>query len=229
MTLRNSSIVLVVGAIITCGCGAGPPTTPTPLPSVFGTTAAPPLQPLHVVGRVLDGANGSVAGARLTPWDQPSYSGVSGADGTFELTVPIKAQDRTFWITVEKAGYETSELARSVDGAASTLLRLHEIRRIAAGESARTIVSPDDSACGYHWGYLCRRVRVRAQSSGTLTLELVSDSALGIPMGPVGFVQSLEKRVSIPVKGDAEVSVEVASGLPLSAPADFTLNTSLTP
>jgi hypothetical protein len=48
-------------------------------------------------------------------------------------------------------------------------------------------------------------------------------------MGPVGFVQSLEKRVTIPMKGDAEVSVEVASGLPLSAPADFTLNTSLTP
>ena len=143
------------------------------------------------------------------------------------MTLAITAQDRSFWVTVEKAGYETSELARSVDTAATTSLRLHKIRSIAAGESLQLVVNPDDSACGYHWGFICRRVRVRSGSSGTLILEVVSDVAgLGMPVGPTGFPQTFERRISVPVNAGSEISVDVAG--PIGASAEFTLNTSLT-
>jgi hypothetical protein len=50
-----------------------------------------------------------------------------------------------------------------------------------------------------------------------------------MPVGPVGFPQSLERRISVSVKAGSEVSVDVAAGWPVTAPSEFTLNTSLTP
>jgi hypothetical protein len=201
---------------------------PTPTPTAPVTSALPQLEALHVVGLVVDGANSPVAGASLTSWSNPTDTRISDPSGAFDMTVPVKAQDRWFWITVEKAGHETSELVRSVDTAATTSLRLHQIRSIAAGESLHLVVNPDDSACGYHWGFVCRPVRVRSGSSGTIMLEVVSDVAgLGMPVGPMGFPQTLERRISVPVKAGSEISVDVAG--PIGASAEITLNTSLTP
>ena len=160
--------------VVTCGCGGQPPTTPTPTMSIptapITPATPPPRQTLHVVGRVVDSANSPVAGARLTQWDTANTA-ITDANGAFDMAATITAQDRSFWTTVEKPGFETSELARSVDTAANTSLRLHQISTIAAGESLHLAINPDDSACAYHWGYVCRRVRVRAQSSGTLTFD----------------------------------------------------------
>jgi len=203
------------------------PTMSTPTVPITPATTPQP-QPLHVVGRVVDGANNPVAGAKVTQWDT-SNTTISDASGAFDMTATMKAADRSFWVTVEKAGYETSELNRSVDTAANTSLRLHQIRNIAAGESFRAVVNPDDSACGYHWGFVCRRVRITPTSSGTLTLQVVSDAELGMPVGPVGFPQPLERRVSAPVMAGSEVSVDVAAGWPVTVSAEFTFNTSLTP
>ena len=216
------------------GCtGNDTPLAPSSTAVVATVPVAPPPTPQpdsgRVIGRVVDSANGPVAGARVTQWDT-SHTAISDASGTFDLTISIKPLDRTFWVTVEKVGYETSELPRSVENAATTLLRLHQIRTIAAGGSVHLALNPDDSACGYHWGFVCRTVRVRPQSSGTLTLEVLSDGAtgIGIPVGPSGFPQRLEQRISIPVRAGSEVSVEVATGEPVGSSVGFTVNTSLT-
>jgi hypothetical protein len=187
------------------------------------------ILPLRVTGRVVDGADRPLSGARITSWSNTTATGVSDASGTFDMAVPVAAQDRWFWITVDKPGFETSELMRSVHTAGSTSLRLHQIRNIDAGDTLRSIVSPDDSACGYHWGFICRRVRIRSSSSGSLTLEVSGVAELGMPVGPVGFPQTLESRMSVPVSAGSEVSIDVAAGWPLGAPAEFTLTTSLTP
>jgi carboxypeptidase family protein len=229
MSPRNGFNAFCVAAVVTCyGCDQQPPpTTPTAtVPRAPATTLQ--QQPLHVVGRIVDSTNNPVTGARVTQWDT-SNTTVSDASGAFEMTAVITAQDRTFWVTVEKPGFESSELNRSVDAATNTSLRLHQIRNIAAGESFRAVVNPDDSACGYHWGFVCRRVRVTPESSGTLTLEVVSSGELGMPIGPVGFPQTLERHTSVPVKAGSPVFVDIAAGWPVSPSAEFTLDTSLTP
>jgi hypothetical protein len=163
----------------------------------------------------------------VTQWDSTRTT-VSDGSGAFDLAISVDEKAESVWVTVEKAGFETSELARDVRLVNGTTLRLHEIQHIAAGDSARLIVHPDDSACGYHWGYLCRRVRIRADAAGTLALQVVSDSPnVGIPVGNVGFPQRLESRVSLPVTAGAEISVEIATGWPLEGPAGVTLDTVL--
>jgi hypothetical protein len=185
---------------------------------------------LRVVGRVVDGTDNPIPNARLTSWLDSKDTAISDASGAFDFIMSVKAQDRTFWLTVEKAGYETSELSRNVVDAATTVLRLHRIQSLEAGNSLRALINPDDSACGYHWGYICRRVRVTSPSSGRLTLEVVSDgtTGLGMPMGPAGFPQSLERRMSTSVRPGVEVSVDIAASWPLDVSTAFTLNTLLT-
>ncbi len=225
--------VLFLATIVTCGCD-GQPTQPTPIMPIAaaGTPQPTPTSTpttVHVDGRVIDGAGNPVAGAKVTRWDSMTETTISDAHGGFDMALAMSARDRSFWVTVEKAGYETSELNRSVDTAATTSLRLHQIESIAAGESLRSVITPDDSACGYHWGYVCRRVHVRPQSSGTLTLEVGSDgiTGLGIPVGSTGFPQQLERRLSIPVTAGADISVDVAANWSVDLSAAFTLNTSL--
>lgn len=226
---RAWCVVLLVSAASACAGGQSVTTAPSPTPTAPTAPAtAPQRQALRVVGRVVDSGNSPVAGARVTQWDT-SNTTFSDASGAFDLTATVTVQDRSFWVTVEKPGFETSELNRSVDTAANTSLRLHQIRNLAAGESFRAVVNPDDSACGYHWGFVCRRVRVTPESSGTLTLEVVSDGGLGMPVGPVGFPQPLERHMSVAVKAGSEVWIEVAAGWPVTTTAAFTLGTSLRP
>jgi hypothetical protein len=186
---------------------------------------------MHVVGRVVDDAGNPVGGAKLTGWDQPTATATSDTAGAFDLSMMVKEQDRSFWFTAEKSGYETSELNRSVDGSAATAVRLHPIQRLSTGESIRAVLYPDDSACGYHWGFICRRVRVTASATGTLMVEIVSEgiATLGMPLGPVGFPQPLERRVTFPVNAGSEVSIDVAANSPLQSAAGFTIHTSVTP
>ena len=99
------------------------------------------------------------------------------------MTASVTSQDRSFWVTVDKPGFETSELASSVDAAANASLRLHQVRTINAGESIQDVVNADDSACGYHWGFICRRVRINALAPGTLIVEIASDAVgLGVAL-----------------------------------------------
>ena len=175
--------------------------------------------------------NAPVGGARVTQWDTANTA-IADANGVFELTASVTPQDRSFWVTVDKPGFETSELARSIDSAANTSLRLHQTRTIPAGQSFQAAVNADDSACGYHWGYVCRRVHVIAGTSGTLIAEISSDrSDVGVAIveGPVGLPQVLERRIAVAVKAGTEVTVDISTQWDTPAAASFSLNTSLVP
>jgi len=175
--------------------------------------------------------NAPVGGARVTQWDTANMA-IADANGVFELTASVTPQDRSFWVTVEKPGFETSELARSVETAGNTSLRLHQERTIAAGESFKAAVNADDSACGYHWGYVCRRVHVTAPASGTLMAELSSDRhdvGVAIVQGPVRLPQVLEQHIAVAVKAGTEVAIDISTQWDTPAAASFSLNTGLVP
>jgi hypothetical protein len=188
------------------------------------------LQPLRIAGRVVDATDAPVPSARVTQWDTANTA-TTDANGAFEMTASVHPLDRLFWVTVEKPGFETSEQARDIHTAANASLRVHQVRTISAGESIQDAVSADDSACGYHWGFVCRRVRVNSLSPGTLVAEIASDAVgLGVALaGPVGFEQSIERRLSVPVKAGAEVIIDVSAAWDIPAAARFTLNTALAP
>jgi Carboxypeptidase regulatory-like domain len=233
--LRSRFVVFVLLTMVAAGCGGQQASTaPTAVAPASVNTPSPPPSTravqLHIVGRVLDSTDKPVPGARITQWDTANTT-TTDASGTFEMTGRVTPQDRWFWVTVEKPGFETSELARDVAAAANTSLRLHQIRTIGAGESIQGVVSADDPACGYHWGYVCRRVRVSAPASGTLIAEITADGAdLGVaPAGLVGFPQPLERRISVPVKVGSEIMIDVSAGFDIPAAARFTLNTALAP
>jgi hypothetical protein len=228
--------MVVLLPIIVYGCGGQHASTaPTSLTAPgINLNPAPPqrvLQPLRIAGRVIDSADAPVAGARITQWDTANTT-TTDATGAFELNGIGTPQDRSFWVTVEKPGFETSELARNIDTASNASLRVHQVRTITAGESIEGVVNADDSACGYHWGFVCRRVRVSSPASGTLSLEIASDTsvlAVAINSGPVGFPQPLQRHISVPVKAGSEVIVDISAAWDIPAAAPFTLQTALAP
>src|SRR5512138_2052165 len=220
-------VVFLSLALAATGCGSQHASTaPTTVALVNNPTPAPStrvVQPLLINGRVLDSTDAPVPGARVTQWDT-SNTALTDANGAFEMTASITPQDRSFWVTVEKSGFETSELARRIETAANTSLRLHQIRTIAAGESMQGVVNADDSACGYHWGYVCRRLRVNAAASGTLTAEIAADGddlSVALAVGPVGFPQPPERRISVPVKAGTELTIDISAAWDISAAARF--------
>jgi hypothetical protein len=174
--LRSRFVFVLL--VLASGCGGQQASTaPTALVAPANNATPAPstrvVQPLRIAGRVLDTTDGPVPSARVTQWDTANTT-TTDASGTFEMTASVTPQDRSFWVTVEKPGFETSEQARNIDTATNASLRLHQVRTITAGESIQGVVNADDSACGYHWGFVCRRVRVSSPAPGTLIVEIVS-------------------------------------------------------
>src|SRR5262245_25112765 len=106
LCIRSTIPFVMVVTVLACGSS---PTTPSPTATVPVVTSAPPgqppvRQPLQILGRVLDSADHPVIGAKLTQWDTANTA-ISDANGYFDLTAKVTAQDRTFWLTVEKAGF----------------------------------------------------------------------------------------------------------------------------
>ena len=227
---------LIIGTIATvaCGCGGSQGSTaPTAIAAVNNPAPAPPVravQPLRISGRVLDTTDTPVPGARVTQWDTANTT-TTDANGAFEMAASVTPEARSFWVTVEKPGFETSEQARDIQAAANASLRLHQIRTITAGQSIQDVVAADDSACGYHWGFVCRRVRVQSPAAGTVIVEMNTDAVgLGVAIAaPVGFAQPIERRLALPVKAGAEVMIDISAAWDIPGAARFTLNTFLTP
>ena len=218
----------ILAAMVAGACSDGIPIAPSPPvdPAPVVSTPAPQLQPLHITGRVVDSSDKGVPDATITQWDRPNTA-TSGPDGRFEMDLAVKPNDRWFWVTVEKPGYERSELAREVSGADVTSLRLHQPLNIAAGDSIHLAIHPDDPACGYHWGYICRYVRVNTVDAGLLTVELTNAAPdVTVSLASSGSVVSFEKRRTIPVSGGTTIAFEIQTG---PTPVEFTLSTSLTP
>ena len=231
--LYSRFVIIAIIATTACGCGGQQGSTaPTAIAAPLNNAAPPTraVQPLRIAGRVVDATDRPVPSARVTQWDTANTT-TTDANGAFEMAASVTPEARSFWVTVEKPGFETSEQARDIHTAANASLRLHHIRIITAGQSVTDVVDADDSACGYHWGFVCRRVRVQSPAAGTLIAEIASDAVgLGVALaGPVGFSQPIEQRLVVPVKAGAEVVIDISAACDIPAAARFTLNTALAP
>ncbi len=170
-----------------------------------------------------------MVGADLTVLgSSPSRSFVTDAQGAYDITVEL--WQRGTVVTVAKTGYETSRHWVSLDPGRTTSrnLKLHDIQNVAAGQSLHLGLDLDDPGCGFEL-YTCRRVRIRASSGGTLTIDVRPDNAAA-QFGVVRAGQEpgvgTSDRLSVPVVAGAETVIEIVifSG---RFPEGFTLNTSL--
>jgi hypothetical protein len=155
------ALAFAVGPV---GCGTSSP--------------AEPSQPALAIitGRVIDGSNVPVAGARVTATDRfrGPIESISDAAGGYTLTIDL--QNKSLTVMVEKDGFEPSRLhvgsqVAPLSRAMAMDLRLYAITRILAGDSIRLEVRPEDPVCAGPSGleaYPCRRVRISSPASGRL-------------------------------------------------------------
>jgi hypothetical protein len=189
-----------------------------------------PLGPvIQLSGRVTDIATSApIAGA--TVYINGRYRATTDASGNYSLAGRLDNGDSSITF-VYADGYESH--TRYILGNPAHSFRLRPIERILDGQSWSVTVHPDDSLCfsdAYDpsfglpgTGFLCRTVRVMAQSDGVLQIEAVStadgsrpplDVAVVKNSGP--WAQRMENPVSINVRTGTEVRVNVV-GMPENA------------
>jgi hypothetical protein len=229
---RMWSVVLLSVAV--SGCGADMPTRPS-------SSTVPPLPGNAVLtGKVTDRATGAPLPGAAVVFSQPHPAPIVRTDhsGIYSLTgLPAPGGGAMVWASAD--GYE-DDLHYYHES--SQDFRLHPIERIAAGESARVTVRPDDSLCwnnihepGYGNDYVCRIVRIMP-ADGIMTLEALSISGGPRPELVVAvqarsrvIVERLGNPVSVDLAGGTEVVafVEISAGWPVMQ--SFTLTTSMAP
>jgi hypothetical protein len=143
---RYRSYVGVVAclALATGACDARSPVAP-----VSRSVTAPPVP----MGIIRDGEGTPIAGATVEFWPPGISQLVTNDAGQFPLPSGYVET-----IQASKTGYEASWDFFKSD------LKLHAILRIAAGQSARVTIRPDDSLGGI--GQLRRVRRIRVFSNG---------------------------------------------------------------
>jgi hypothetical protein len=151
--------------------------------------------------------------------------------------VTFSTESRGVDAVAVKSGYEQTGryVSAANGGPTSQNFRLYRIRRIAAGDSARVIVAPDDSFCGdddhesYPYPWVCRIVRVTASNNGLMTLEVTSDNPAVPPAlavsGAHGYL-CCSARVSLQVSAGDEILATILLGSTASTSEAFTLKTS---
>ena len=133
---------------------------------------------LYPIRRITAGDSTSVT---VAPDDTLCVNNMQDSPGKYSLTGRLDIGDSS--ITYAFAdGYETH--TRYIRGNPAQSFRLRRIERILGGQSWSVTVHPDDSLCFNNFQdpsfglpgsqFLCRTVRVVAQSEGMLTIEAVS-------------------------------------------------------
>jgi hypothetical protein len=235
-SLRRLGIVPVIAIAAGIACGDRSPTqpaAPSPTAPTAPTPAPVPPAAKRIVGRVLDTSDTPVPGASLTfNTFRGPMTVMSDAAGSFDVTVDtwISGLD----VVMEKPGYERSGRWISVGAAGEVVhdLRLHRIVRVAAGDSLRLSIRPDDPTCGFDFEFLCRTVRITAASAGRLTAQVVPDRAgtqLGLALSSDFIPRLSTSPLSMEVTAFSETSVNVLAWWQQADEQPFTLITSLNP
>lgn len=227
--MSRSTALLLLAAIGTACNGA--PTEPTL--SIARPTAPPaPTRTFEITGTVTESSGAPVEGAtvRWTWPNQAPASATTDGQGVYDLVIETAIQFATssIGIRAEKAGYEANWQYVSLLQNPSQNFRLRRRVQIAAGESIRVEVGPDDSFCGLADEWRCRRVRVFSSRSGTLTLEVVPDnpaSTAGLMTAPVYTCCSASTAIVVPV---GETQVDVLRPWTVTSPEMLVLSTRLT-
>ena len=154
------------------------PTDPTAPPAPTAPTdppppAAPPPIDLRFIGVVHDSSGRPIAGASITFWP-PVDERFSDQLGQFPLPVGHYLEA----VFASKPGYEST--AQYVSNRVE--LALPDIIRIAAGQSARVTVGPNDSIGGYGWLYRVRTIRVISGGDRIVRIQVLADDN-----GPVDY------------------------------------------
>jgi len=163
---HRSCLLVVVACLATTACDAGLPVAPV-------AQSVTPAAPVMSMGTIRDGQGNPVAGAAVSFW--PAGISQQLTDGAGQFPLPIGQYVET--IHASKSGsYEGSwDFFKSV-------LRLHEILRIPAGQSVRVTIRPDDSLGGIGQLGRVRRIRVFSNGDRMVHIQVSADDN-----GPVDY------------------------------------------
>ena len=202
-----------------------------------------PLGPaIPLSGQVVDdGTSAPIAAATVDV--NGRYRTTTDASGKYSLTARLDIGDSSI-TTAFADGYESH--TRYIRGNSAVSFRLRRIERILGGQSWSATVRPDDSLCYNNFqdpsfglpgtGFLCRTVRVVAQSDGMLTIEAVSTGDGSHPplevevMDPWSCcVEQMKNPISIKVRTGTEVLVNVEIPERSTTSESFIVTTSMSP
>ncbi len=202
-----------------------------------------PLGPvIQLSGQVTDdGTSAPIAAATVDI--NGRYRTTTDASGRYSLTGRLDIGDSS--ITYAFAdGYESH--TRYIRGNSAQSFRLRRIERILGGQGWAVTIHPDDSLCHNNFQdpsfglpgsqFLCRTVRVVAQSEGMLTIEAVSTVDRSHPplevevLGPsFCCIERMENPISIKVRTGTEVLVNVEMPERSTTSESFIVTTSMSP
>ena len=202
-----------------------------------------PLGPvIQPSGQVIDAATSApISGATVDI--NGRYRTTTDAFGKYSLTGRLDIGDSSI-ITSFADGYESH--TRYLQGNAAQTFRLRPIERISDGQSWPVTVRPDDSQCYNNFqdpsfgfpgsGFLCRTVRVVAQTDGMLTIEAVSTEGGSPPSLELEVlapwfccIEELKNPISIRVRTGTEVQVNIGMPERSTTAHSFIVRTSMSP
>jgi hypothetical protein len=225
------ALVLAAAAFACTDRSRALPTVPSRTDSVPPAPSPPVPGATHIVGLVLDTLGARIPDAALT-FDtfRGRVTATSDAAGSFDVTVEPFVNG--LGVMLEKPGYERAWRFISVRTGGEVVhnLRLHPLVRVAAGDSLRLSIRPDDPSCGFDDEFLCRTVRITAAASGRLTAEIVPDRAeaqLALAVSGDLFPRPTASRLFLTVSANSETRVDVVVWWETAVQVPFTLKTSL--
>ena len=185
--------------------------------------AAPTAPPVVVTGRVADGNDGAVAGARVVFGSSrngttQSAEAHSDAGGAFTLEIPAGLlRYNSAILDVAKDGYEPSQVyawlgSTSPEAPVTRNVRLHEIVRLSPGQSVELEVTSDDSVCGADLeDYYCRRIRVVSPGAGHLTVT-AHETSFAIKLPGSSSFWSVSLRLAVEAGLETTFDVMLVGG-----------------
>ena len=207
--MRGTWFTVVFLASACVGCGSDN-LSPAPAPSA----SAAPSSAAAITGVVRDDRGAPIAGA--TVWAAPGQVTVlSDANGKF--STPIGSNPgRWVWVFASKPGYEPDAQQISVR---TSDLTLHDLITVAAGESVRVTVRPNDPNLWIidkalrEFDYRIRIVRLSAAVTSRVTVRLVADDG-----GPAELVVRGQEEnpgvVTMSAGSEVELEIRVIAGSP---------------
>ena len=160
--MQSRFLVVACLALAALACDRQSPVGPV---SQSTTTSAPAVVQWPNVVR--DDRGNPIAGATISFWPAAGVV-LSNEAGQFPL-----GPGYTEMVFASKAGYESDQ--KYVD-ASSVELKLHDIIRVSAGQSARLTIGPNDAPGGMPpEPYRTRVVRVVSNSTITVQIQLTAD------------------------------------------------------
>jgi hypothetical protein len=108
---------------------------------------------------------------------------------------------------------------------------VYRIVTITAGDSIELGIEPGDPPCGLEEEWLCRRVRVRAGSPGTLVADVRSGASAQVTLviGPISYPYIPATRLTRDIPAPTEIAIDILAWWTIRERVAFMLTTSLQP